>query len=76
MKFNKDFILEYVALAKNLGLSDAYLRRMISSGNAQKYDLGILSAGELKKCLCDAISYGKGLGLHISFYEYLFRKFY
>jgi len=69
-KYNKDFVLEYIDLAKNLGLPDAYLRRIIPSGNALKYDLGILSAEELKKCLGDAISYGRKLGLHVASADY------
>ena len=69
-RHNKDFMREYIDLAKELGLPDAYMRRIIPTGNAAKYDLGELSAQELKACLGSAISYGTQLGMHVASADY------
>ncbi len=69
-QLNKNFILKYIDLAKNLGLPDAYLRRIIPSGNAKKYNLGELPPIELKKCLGDAMKYGKKIGIHVASADY------
>lgn len=69
-QLNKNFVLEYIDLAKNLGLPDAYLRRIIPSGNAKKYNLRELSSEELKECLGNAVKYGKKIGLHVASADY------
>ncbi|MCF7795060.1 radical SAM protein [Patescibacteria group bacterium] len=68
--YNKDYVREYIDLASNLKLKDAYLRRIIPSGNAKKYGLLPLSAKELKAVLGDAISYGKSKGIHVASADY------
>lgn len=68
--FNKSLVREYVDLALELGLKDAYLRRIIPSGNAQKNSLLPLTSDELKSVLGDAISYGKSKGIHVASADY------
>ncbi len=67
---NKNEVLRYVDLAKELGLSDAYLRRVIPTGNAVKYNLETLSSYELQHVIGSAISYGKEIGIHVGSADY------
>lgn len=67
---NKTRIKEYINIARDLGLPDAYLRRIIPSGNALKTGLGELSSEELRDCLGLAIAYGKEQGLHVASADY------
>ena len=65
---NKDEVIPFVSLAHQLGLPDAYLRRVIPSGNAK--GLKVLTANQLKTTLGDAINYGKSLGIHVASADY------
>ena len=67
---NMHEVLQYVDLAAELGLPDAYLRRVILSGNAKKYDLQPLSPEELRDAIGGAIEHGKSLGLHVASADY------
>lgn len=60
----------YVDLAARLGLSAAYLRRVIPSGNAKKYGLEVLSPEELRDTIGDAIEYGRSIGIHVASADY------
>jgi len=61
----------FIDLAKKLGLSGAYMRRMIPSGNAAPGGkLTPLSSGELKTVLGDAVAYGKSIGIHVASADY------
>ena len=61
----------FIDLAKKLGLSGAYMRRMIPSGNAAPGGkLTPLSSGELKAVLGDAVAYGKFIGIHVASADY------
>jgi len=67
---NKCDIRGYIDLAISLGLPDAYIRRVIPSGNAKKYGLDILSPEELRDTLRDAIEYGRSKGIHVASADY------
>jgi len=60
----------YIDLAATLELPDAYLRRVIPSGNAKKYGLEILSSIELRDTIKDAIEYGRNKGIHVASADY------
>lgn len=67
---NMHEIRGYIDLAVELGLPDAYLRRVIPSGNAKKYKLRPLLPDELRCVIGDAIDYGKSLGIHVASADY------
>lgn len=69
-KENKDSATEFVCLAKELGLPEAFLRRMIPSGNAKKCGLHTLSSDELKENIGKAIEWGKQIGIHVASADY------
>ena len=69
-KGNMHEVLQYVELAANLGLADAYLRRVIPSGNAKKHNMQSLSPDELRITIGNAIEHGKSLGLHVASADY------
>lgn len=63
---------EFIDLTKKLGLSGAYMRRIIPSGNAGARDRRVtpLSSDELKAVLGNAIAYGKSIGMHVASADY------
>lgn len=67
---NMGNVKKYIDMAKGLGLPDAYMRRMIPTGNAAKCGLEEIPAQELEKCLGEAISYGRDLGMHVASADY------
>jgi radical SAM protein with 4Fe4S-binding SPASM domain len=64
-------IHEFIDLTKKLELSGAYMRRVISSGNAAPGGkITRLSSSELKQVLGDAIAYGKSIDMHVASADY------
>lgn len=62
---------EFIDLTKRLGLSGAYMRRLIPSGNAASGGkVTQLNSQELKKVLGNAIIYGKSIGTHVASADY------
>lgn len=70
-KETMDRVKEFVDLTKELGLSGAYMRRIIPSGNATPGGkVTRLSSSELKTVLGEAIAYGKSIGMHVASADY------
>ncbi|MDD5726745.1 MAG: radical SAM protein [Patescibacteria group bacterium] len=65
---NMHEVTAFVDLAHDLGLPDAYLRRVIPSGNAKQ--LSPLSAQDLKRTLGEAIKHGQEIGMHVASADY------
>ncbi len=64
-------VKEFIDLTKKLGLSGAYMRRVIPSGNAAPGGkVTQLSSSELKTVLGEAIAYGKSIGMHVASADY------